>query len=117
MMIPSWLHLLRIVRKRSRVYKSSSHFSCCPSVERLESRLALTGRITSPFRWETGLPYGPAAMAVGDFNNDGNLDFVTVNSGDNTVSVLLVSRNGTFLPGPATSCVVGTNPQGAAVEY
>ena len=39
---------------------------------------------------------GPASLAVGDFNNDGNLDVVVANSGDNTVSVLLGEGKGSF---------------------
>jgi hypothetical protein len=38
----------------------------------------------------------PQAVATADFNNDGNLDLVTANAGNNTVSVLLGDGQGGF---------------------
>ena len=38
----------------------------------------------------------PGAIALGDFDKDGNLDLVTVNSLNNDVSVLLGDGNGNF---------------------
>lgn len=38
----------------------------------------------------------PSFVAVGDLNNDGNLDLVVANSGANTISVLLGNGDGTF---------------------
>jgi hypothetical protein len=38
----------------------------------------------------------PAAVAVGDFNGDGNVDMAIVNQAQNTVSVLLGNGDGTF---------------------
>ena len=38
----------------------------------------------------------PAGVAVGDFNGDGNLDFVTANAGWASVNVVLGNGNGTF---------------------
>jgi hypothetical protein len=40
----------------------------------------------------------PRAVAVADLTGDGIPDIVTANYGDNTVSVLPGTGNGTFLP-------------------
>ncbi|WP_414590445.1 DUF4347 domain-containing protein [Anabaena sp. CCY 9614] len=51
----------------------------------------------------------PSAVAVGDFNNDGNLDLVTTNTNSNNVSILLGDGNGNF--GTAKNFLVGINPR------
>jgi phospholipase C len=56
---------------------------------------------------------GPRQLASGDFNRDGKLDLVTANSGDNTLSVLLGSGDGTFTA--AASVPVGHGPVGVVV--
>jgi len=56
---------------------------------------------------------GPNAVAVGDFNGDGNLDIVTANIGDDTVSVLLGNGDGAFQP--AVTYAVGNSPFSVAV--
>ncbi|HKI37278.1 MAG TPA: VCBS repeat-containing protein [Gemmataceae bacterium] len=70
------------------------------------------GQALPPFQ---GLPVGngPDAVAVGDFSHDGNLDIVTANSNDGTVSVLLGRGDGTFLP--AVTYNVGNHPDAVAV--
>jgi PKD repeat protein len=55
----------------------------------------------------------PAAIAVGDFNNDGKLDLVTADSASNTISALLGNGNGTFQKPIATA--VGPTPLAVAV--
>src|SRR5438067_4415652 len=40
----------------------------------------------------------PGAVAIGDFNHDGNLDVVLQNSGTTTISMLLGNADGTFQP-------------------
>src|SRR5262249_46664401 len=58
---------------------------------------------------------GPTAVAIGDFNGDGQLDLVTANIGGNTVAVLLgdASAPGTFQM--AVSYAVGINPESLAI--
>src|SRR5207244_11639447 len=53
----------------------------------------------------------PSGLATADFNGDGKLDLAIVNSGSNTVSILLGNGNGTFTlkSSPAT----GQNPSDA----
>jgi hypothetical protein len=59
-------------------------------------------------------PSGDAStLAVGDFNRDGNLDVVALNSSDNTVSVMMGNGNGTFQPLVRYS--VGTYPEEVVV--
>src|ERR1035437_5625076 len=59
-------------------------------------------------------PSGDAStLAVGDFNHDGNLDVVALNSSDNTVSVMMGNGNGTFQPLVRYS--VGTYPEEVVV--
>jgi hypothetical protein len=55
----------------------------------------------------TSYTVGSAAyyVAEGDFNNDGNLDLISANAGNNTVSILLGNGDGTFQA--ATSAATG----------
>jgi hypothetical protein len=57
----------------------------------------------------------PQAMAVGDFNSDGNLDYAVANSGANTVSILLGNGDGTFKP--KVDYTTGSTPKGVAVGH
>ncbi len=56
----------------------------------------------------------PQSMATGDFNRDGLLDIVTVNSTSDDVSLLLSNGNGTFRS--AVSFGVGKIPMAVAVQ-
>ena len=51
--------------------------------------------------YTTGASTTPECMRLGDLNGDGKLDIVTANAGNNDLSVLLNSGNGTFAA-PAT---------------
>jgi Flp pilus assembly secretin CpaC len=55
---------------------------------------------------------GPAGITVSDFNRDGHLDLAVTNHTDNTVSILLGSKNddGTF--GTHTDFAAGSGPMG-----
>jgi hypothetical protein len=55
----------------------------------------------------------PQGIAVGDFNQDGNLDIAVANSGSGTVSVYLGNGNGTFQA--KTDLTTGGSPQGIVV--
>ena len=61
-----------------------------------------------------GVGIAPFSVAVGDFNNDTNLDLAVANAGSNTVSILLGNGNGTFVT-PAVNFGVGNTPQSVAV--
>jgi hypothetical protein len=56
---------------------------------------------------------GPAAVAVGDFNGDGNLDYVVADNTANTVSVFLGDGLGGF--GAKTDYPTGVGPAAVAV--
>jgi hypothetical protein len=78
------------------------------------------------FSGSTDVPVGPAshpgqgvqalAIAIGDFNNDGNQDFATANLHQNSVSIRLGNGAGGFSGATATSEInVGTNPRAIAI--
>lgn len=100
--LTSKIKRLRPARRR-RANAGSSCF------ESLEDRCLLS------FTAGAANPVGnyPAAIATGDFNNDGRPDLVTANLTDNTVSVLLANAGGTFQP--ARNSATGVNPQSVAV--
>ncbi len=52
------------------------------------------------------IPFVPGAIAVGDFNGDGNLDLAITNPLNNDVAILLGNGNGTF--GPAVNYPAGS---------
>ncbi|MBP1683989.1 MAG: alkaline phosphatase [Deltaproteobacteria bacterium] len=62
----------------------------------------------------TGTGPAPVAVATGDFNNDGNVDLVTVNSGGNSVTVRLGIGAGDF-SSSSRDFTVDANPVGVAV--
>jgi hypothetical protein len=78
-------------------------------IEALEGRSLLS--FTAPVPLPAG--YGPAAIAVADFNGDHLQDLVVGNPGDNIVSVLLGNGNGTFQN--AVSYPVGLDPTAVVV--
>lgn len=57
---------------------------------------------------------GPQSIAVGDFNMDGNLDLAIVNSGSNSLTILLGNRSGAFRPA-GSSPATGSDPDAVAV--
>ncbi|MFY9646726.1 MAG: VCBS repeat-containing protein [Terriglobales bacterium] len=90
----------------------------------LGSGLLSSGVMTSGFAFTNTM--GPAtssqsqAIAVGDFNNDGNLDYLVANmNSPATATVLLGNGNGTFTAvtqgGSPYSPPVGSIPEGAVV--
>ena len=60
-----------------------------------------------------GIGSGPAAVAVGDFNQDGIQDLAVTNQNSNTVAILLGQGNGTFEL--THNFLVGVNPRGVVV--
>ena len=65
----------------------------------------LLGNGDGTFEPEETFPTGktPRAVAVADFNGDGQVDIVTANLGDDTASVLLGNGDGTFSLGTQQS--------------
>ncbi len=78
----------------------------------------LLGNGDGTFQPAVNIPisFAPFAVAVGDFNGDGNLDVVATDSGfreGNTVTVLLGTGDGTFQS--PRSFAVGRNPEAVTV--
>jgi hypothetical protein len=76
---------------------------------------ALEDRALLSFSPAVSYPVGanPQAVVTGDFNGDGRLDLAVANSTSNTVSLLLVNANGTFLA--ARNFATGVGPTSVAV--
>jgi Bacterial Ig-like domain (group 3)/FG-GAP-like repeat len=77
----------------------------------LGSTVAHAGQFLQAPQYPTGT--NPQAMALGDFNGDGNLDVAIANASSNTVSVLLGNGDGTFKP--KVDYATGKTPLGIAV--
>ena len=57
----------------------------------------------------------PFAVAMGDFNGDGNLDLAVTRFNDGLVDIFLGTATGTFPTTPSFEFTVGANPRGIAV--
>ena len=68
------------------------------------------------FKTATGSPIAlgkqPSAMVTGDFNADGNQDFVVANFADDTLSVFLGNGNGTFKEETGSPFALGSSVAG-----
>src|SRR5690348_9240552 len=79
----------------------------------LTSEFSLGAGITfsTPVGYQAGEV--PSAVAVGDFNGDGNLDLAVANLVSNDVSILLGNGDGTFQP--ALSYSAGSGPESITI--
>src|SRR5207249_5962697 len=79
-----------------------------------------SGSFAAPVAFPVGLR--PVAIAVGDLDGDGSVDFTTANVGSNTVSVRLHRPDGSFAPaveydtafGPSAVAIGDLNGDGRA---
>ena len=74
-----------------------------------------SGGFGTPTDLDLGGDTDPREIAIGDFNNDGNLDVATVNFDPDTVSVLLGDGSGGFGSPDTFSVGSGSNPSSIAV--
>ncbi|HKQ18430.1 MAG TPA: VCBS repeat-containing protein, partial [Candidatus Eisenbacteria bacterium] len=65
----------------------------------------------APVNYETG--FGPQSVAIADLNNDGWLDVVTADAGDNVISIFLNQGGGKL--GPRTSYPTGSSQSPGAL--
>ena len=80
--------------------------------------VALLGNGRGGFKPAPGSPFiaakGPRphthAITAGDVNGDGNLDILTTNSNDNTISILLGDGRGSFKPSDNSPLKAGRHP-------
>ncbi len=79
----------------------------------------LLGDGAGGFTVASGSPFAvggePQAVAVGDFNADGNPDILAANNSDQTVTVLLGNGTGGFAPARGSPVALGSAPQTIAV--
>jgi uncharacterized protein (TIGR03437 family) len=79
----------------------------------------LLGDGSGGFAAAAGSPFAvgtnPRSVVVGDFNGDGELDFVMANAGGNSITELLGNGTGGFTPATGNPFAVGTNPVSIAV--
>ena len=67
------------------------------------------GTFQPPVTYPTNGAYSPA-MAMGDFNGDGNLDLAFADEVDSTISILFGNGDGTFRSGPVYALGAGISP-------
>ena len=68
--------------------------------------------------YSTGPSSSPKAIATGDFNHDGHLDLVTVNSLSNTIGIFFGDGNGSFSSNQTMySTGSSSNPSSLAIDY
>jgi hypothetical protein len=75
------------------------------------------GTFSSQANYSTGDGSYPSWVAVGDFNQDHQLDIVVVNSGSNNIGVLLGYGNGTFSSPMTYSTGDSSSPLSLAVGH
>lgn len=75
----------------------------------------LLGNGDGTFTEAPGSPFAvgaqPRAVAIADFNGDGQLDFAVANSGDNSISTFFGNGDGTFTPFPKSPFKLPTSMQ------
>jgi hypothetical protein len=67
-----------------------------------------SGTFEGKATYSTGSGSSPYMVAVGDFNNDHQLDIIVANFGTNNVGILLGFGNGSFMSQTAFDCIISS---------
>ena len=73
------------------------------------------GTFTASSQGPISVGNSPSFIAVGDFNDDGNLDLAVANYTDGTMTVLLGNGDGTFTAASGSPVTVGSDPMSIAI--
>ncbi|CAF5152424.1 unnamed protein product, partial [Rotaria sp. Silwood1] len=73
------------------------------------------GTFTSSMTYSTGIDSNPVAIALGDFNNDNQLDIAVANHGTENVAILIGYGNGSFSSPVTCSTGIDSGPKAIAI--
>ncbi|CAF1175169.1 unnamed protein product [Rotaria sordida] len=107
----SWMDI--VVANRNE-FTIAIYFGSSNGVLELEFK---SERFVTPWRFSTGNGSLPSSVAVGDFNDDHQIDIAVANSGTNNIGILLGRGGGTFNQQKTYSIGKNSGPVSITVGY